>query len=127
MILPKEIYSDIPVFLTQNPFTSDISIKKDQNAIQEAFRNIVLTRLGERAFDYTFGTNLYNFIFEHPVIIKFYLDGDIRTSISRFEPRVTIQNIEYEIEEQELTILLTFTINEINTTQTLTITIERTR
>jgi phage baseplate assembly protein W len=127
MILPKEIYSDIPVFLTQNPFNSDISIKKDKNAIQEALRNIILTRLGERAFDYSFGTNLYNYVFEHPVAIKFYLDGDIRGSISRYEPRVTIEDIEYEIEEQELTITLSFIIKEINSLQTLVITIERTR
>ena len=127
MILPKEIYSDIPVFLTQNPFNSDISIKKDKNAIQEALRNIILTRLGERAFDYSFGTILYNYVFEHPVAIKFYLDGDIRGSISRYEPRVTIEDIEYEIEEQELTITLSFIIKEINSLQTLVITIERTR
>lgn len=127
MILPKEIYSDIPVFLTQNPFTSDISIKKDQNAIKESLRNIVLTRFGERAFDYKFGTNLYNYLFEHPVIIKFYLDGDIRTSINKYEPRVKIQDIQYEIEDQEVTIALTFTIKEINISQTLIITIERTR
>ena len=127
MIIQKDIYSDLPMFITPNPFTGDLSIKKDQNAIQESVRNIVLTAIGERPFDRSFGTNIYTVLFEQPVLLQFYADSTISVALNTNEPRIRVEEMKFDVTDKLVTVSITYTIKQIDVVDSLVITLERTR
>ncbi len=127
MIIQKEIYSDLPMFISPNPFTGDLSIKKDQNAIQESVRNIVLTAIGERPFDRSFGTNIYTVLFEQPVLLQFYADSIISVALNTNEPRIRVEEMKFDVTDKLVNVSFTYTIKEIDVVDSLVITLERTR
>jgi len=127
MLIQKNIYADLPMFISPNPFTGDLAIKKDQSAIQASFKNIVLTALGERPLEPDFGTDIYNLVFEHPYLAQFYGDSSINPKINKEEPRVRIEKIEYISSGKDLNISIDYFILSLNVRDNVSITIQRTR
>ena len=65
-MLRKNItYSDIPFFISKNSFTNDLNLVNDLSAIRQSVKNIIMSDLGDRAFDFYFGSGLYSTIFEN--------------------------------------------------------------
>lgn len=126
-ITPEEsrTYRDISLSLSKNPVTGDINILKDDVAIKNAVKNIILTKPGEKLYEPNFGSRVTDLLFEP---IDFIILDEIKVEIYRvldlYEPRITVQNvtltevdnyqidctIEYKItgqlETKELTFLL---------------------
>lgn len=127
MIVQKNIYSDLPMFISPNPFTGDMSIVKDHSAIQASVKNTILTSIGERPFELSFGTDVYTSLFEQPQLAQFYIESSIRPSISQNEPRIRIQKITYETNSKELNINIEYLIVAINVIDKIRITLQRTR
>jgi len=127
MLKQINLYSDLNFFISKNQFTNDFAIRKDQNAIKQSIKNIVLTAIGERPFDKTFGTTVYNSLFELPYLIEFYCDETIRLAINKYEPRIKIEDITYTTDEQEVVISISYYITSLNIKETITINLERTR
>ena len=127
MILIKNIYSDIPMFIEPNPFDKDMVIKKDQNAINESVRNILLTRNGERPFESNFGTNLLNAVFENPTILELYCDAEVVHSLNAHESRATVSTRKYDFNtERNALISVEYFISDLSIQQKTSITLERT-
>lgn len=130
MILPSSSYSDLPMFLEKNSFTGDISLKKGLTAIRNSIKNIILTSVGERPFDSNFGGSLYSLLFE-PLLndisslpIKLLLVNNIH----QYEPRASVDEITISSSDNTMVdIIIQYSINQLNTTDTLTISLERTR
>jgi phage baseplate assembly protein W len=115
------------MFLDKNPFTGDLVLIKDQSAIQQAFKNIILTSPGERPLEYFFGTDIYNIVFEHPQLIQFYAESSINPSVNKNEPRVRIENMSFNTREKEIDINIEYVIPSLNLRDKVTITLQRTR
>jgi len=90
-------------------------------------RNLLLTRIGERYMQPTFGTNLLNIIFEPNVSeLKEDIDTIIRTPINRWLPYIDIQDINIVTNEDDPILIhnLKITINyAVQNYSTATITI----
>lgn len=127
MLVQKNVYSDLPMFISPNPFTGDISLKKDQTAIQHSVKNIILTAIGERPFDRLFGTDVYNTVFEHPELVEFYLESSINTSVNANEPRVRFDKITYDVNGKEININIEYFILGLDISDRVSITLQRTR
>lgn len=127
MLKQINLYSDLNFFISKNPFNNDFAIKKDQNAIKQSIKNIVLTAIGERPFDKNFGTTVYNSLFELPYLIEFYCDETIRLAINKYEPRIKIEDITYATDEQEVVISISYFITSLNIKEIIRINLERTR
>lgn len=65
--------------------------KTDNDLIKESITRILLTSKGERVNNPEFGSNLQRFLFSHVSFEE--IEEDIETSISRWEPRVSIKYI----------------------------------
>jgi phage baseplate assembly protein W len=127
MIVQKNLYSDIPMFISPNPFTGDMSLKKDQNAIQESVKNTILTAVGERPFELTFGTNVYNALFENPQLAQFYVESSVSPVLNDVEPRIRITKFTYDNTEKQLNINIEYLILSIEVLDNVRITLQRTR
>ena len=84
-------FKDIKIGLDANPFTKDVSAVKDDNAIKQAIKNLILTVPGERPFDTSIGSAVNELLFE-PMdeLIGDAIQDEITSTINKFEPRVSL-------------------------------------
>jgi phage baseplate assembly protein W len=65
VVAKKFLFSDLDPSFKRNPFTSDIYLKKDIEAVKNSIINIVLTGNFERPFQPRFGGNIRQYLFEN--------------------------------------------------------------
>lgn len=92
------IYSDFdfafrPVQM-QDDARGDLSRKRDIEAVKQSVLNILRTNRGERPFSPAFGSNIRSYLFENvDAVTRALIEEDIIFSLSNFEPRVRILNV----------------------------------
>jgi len=88
-------FKDLSMTFQANPLNFDLIGLKNENAIARSVRNIVFTLPGEKFFDEEFGSNISATLFENIDDISADLIVDeITQSIERYEPRVSLINVE---------------------------------
>lgn len=89
-----DLFSDFLVDLTPHPITKDVSRSKNEQAIKQSIKNLVLTNYGERVFQPNIGSSVNRSLFEPDDI---FLENDITDSIARTisqnEPRVSLSSV----------------------------------
>lgn len=77
--------------------SSDIKADYDENAIKNSLKNLFNTKPGQRFLFPLYGLDLNQFLFEAITPINAQLIGEkIVSSIDKFEPRVTVLNVDVE-------------------------------
>tara|TARA_Y100001938_G_scaffold149414_1_gene236122 strand:- start:2430 stop:2834 length:405 start_codon:yes stop_codon:yes gene_type:complete len=110
----KKQYTDIDINFNKNQFTSDVSVKLNDNAIRQSVMNIILTRQGERPFDRRFGVGLHQYLFENMSPLdkaEFY--RDVMAQLGTYEPRVELASIKWDeskIDSNDISVTIDFFI-----------------
>jgi phage baseplate assembly protein W len=87
-------FVDIDLSFKANPFTKDIYLKTDEEAVKTAVKHLVLTKNFERPFQPEIGTQVTSLLFENfTAAVKIAMERTIRETIEKFEPRVRIIDI----------------------------------
>ncbi len=77
-----------------NPLNDDLIVLKNENAIARSLRNIVFTLPGEKFFDEPFGSRITESLFDNiDEITASIIVDEIRQSITNYEPRVKLQDV----------------------------------
>jgi uncharacterized protein len=99
-ITRKIDYSDLDLDFLAHPTTKDVSKKTGNDAIKRSIRNLILTNFYDRPFRSYIGSNVQKLLFENavPLAIGFLQDA-IREVIYNFEPRVELQNVEVNFDQ----------------------------
>ena len=97
------IYSDFD-FNMKRDQTGDVSVKADEESINQSIKNILLTNKGEQFFDMNFGSSINQLLFEkmNPVT-EIILKNEIRFALENYEPRIVINNIDIVSDYDALT------------------------
>jgi phage baseplate assembly protein W len=88
----------------------------DNDLIQQALVQLVMTGRGERVMLPDFGSNAYGFVFESTgATLAALLQTEIRNVITKYEPRVILQNVQVVFNDATALTpsLVTVTINYI--------------
>ena len=123
-------FSDIDLLFKSNPFTRDIYVKRDEEAVKTALKHLLLTKNYERPFHPEIGTQIHSLLFENfSSSVRLALEKTITETIEKFEPRIRIVNINIrEIENNnDLELTLIFTFKNIELPITLTTLLSRVR
>ena len=82
-------FKDLAVSFNSNPSTGDFGVVKNENAIKQSVRNLILTMFGERPFQPTIGSRVKMLLFEpwDPFAVD-TIKSEIFNCIKRLEPRV---------------------------------------
>ncbi|MBT5122856.1 MAG: hypothetical protein HOM38_09055 [Euryarchaeota archaeon] len=87
-------YKDLSITFKSNPSTGDFGIVKNENAIKQAVRNLLLTDLGEKPFQPSVGSRIKGLLFEPwDVFSADEIKGEIRNCLSRLEPRIVVTRV----------------------------------
>jgi len=126
----QSLFSDFHKDLTQNPISEDLALKRDEEAVKESLKNLILTDKGERLMQPLLGGNIRAMLFENntPATIKF-LQEQIKATIEEYEPRASLIDVTVQssLDENTINVAIYFYINNIEQPITLTVFLERTR
>ena len=87
-------FKDLSITFKNNPVTNDLVTVKDNSAVAQSIKGLLLTRRGERPFQPDLGSGLQNLLFEpmdygSAALIK----KEISDTLNRYEPRVSITRL----------------------------------
>ena len=93
-VISERYYTDISDSVA-HPISGQAILSTDIDVIKNSIRNIILTPIGSRAFNPSFGTKIQTLLFEHPTpVTAIAIRSEIKIALQRLEPRVKVTNIE---------------------------------
>jgi len=122
------IRKDIDLNFIKNPLTGDINVKRNDDAVKQSLRTLMLMSLYEKPFNNELGADLRGFMFQN------YITGTdekirerIRAVVTKYESGIRIKTLNVSTtDKNEITINLEYYFSG-NTPTTLGITLGRTR
>ena len=109
----KLSFKDININFKKHPVTNDLVVSRDASAIKQAIVNLLLTNKGERVMQPDYGSDIRSFLFE-PLDFgtAVQIKNSIRYCLTRFEPRIAVQQIEVlpNYEDNGFSVELTYSI-----------------
>ena len=123
-------FSDFDFKFTPHPKTGDITILKNEAAVKNSIKNLLLTKRKEILFDSRIGSGLYGLLFEPmDMITKISMKTEITALINNFEPRANIGyiDIQEDLINQGYYITLYFSVINTYGTQVVEVFLERIR
>jgi len=132
MALLKAIkqYTDLDLSFKVNPFTKDIYLKTDEDAVKTALRNLIQTRNFERPFHPELGTQIQSLLFEpFSPAVRVAMKRTIENAINTYEPRVRLVDliIAELIDTNDLSVTIIFTLKNSDRPITITTLLSRVR
>lgn len=93
----KKSWADLNLKLTLHPIRKDIIPLRDDEAIKNSVKNLVLTNFFERPFQPQVGANLRGLLFEPADgITKYELSDGIKQVLIDYEPRIRVSRVGIE-------------------------------
>jgi len=87
-------FTDLDLNFNIHPTTKDINRFKNENAVINSVKNLVLTNHYERPFQPELGSNLKRLLFEQvDNVTAALIEREIETTITNFEPRVDLKDV----------------------------------
>ncbi len=84
-------YKDVGIGLLINTFTKDTAVVKNENAIKQSIKNLVLTQRGEKLFQPEIGSGVYDLLFEPmDLFTADAIRDEIINTLGQYEPRITL-------------------------------------
>ncbi len=126
----KKPWRDLDLSLKIHPIRKDIIPLKDDAAIKNAVKNLLVSNFYERPFQDDLGANLRGLLFEPAgMITEIQLRDSIRRVINKYEPRVKIRSIDITdlSENNSYKINVKFLIKEYDTADSVEIILRRLR
>ena len=101
MSLISKSFRDFSLTFEKNAVTNDILALKNEAAIKESVKNIVLYNFYEKPFDPFFGGNIIGLLFENSTpTMELEVKNRIEESVEVYEPRVTAVSVQVEFEPE---------------------------
>jgi|TARA_R100000084_G_scaffold107462_2_gene67518 phage baseplate assembly protein W len=93
-------FKDLSFNFTRNPITSDIVVLKNEEAIKQSVKNLVLTKLRERPFRPEVGTDSTSYLFElNRNTASNELLQQIENVLETYESRIVLQRIDVDTDD----------------------------
>jgi phage baseplate assembly protein W len=130
IVSKKKPWRDLDLSLKIHPIRKDIIPLKDDVAIKNAVKNLLISNFFERPFQDDLGANLRGLLFEPAgFITEIQLRDNIRTVMNKYEPRVRVTNIDItDLSQQNAyKIIVNFKIKEYDSAASVEIILRRLR
>jgi phage baseplate assembly protein W len=87
-------FRDLDLSLNLHPIRKDINLHKNEYAVINSVKNLILTNHYERPFQPELGSNIRRLLFENvDSIMAAQIEREIEETINNFEPRVEILRV----------------------------------
>ena len=90
-------FKDLAVSFNENPSTKDFGAVKNERAISQSVRNLLLTTFGERPFQPEIGSRVKGILFEQwDVFAADAIRTEIFNVMERLEPRIEVTEVKVD-------------------------------
>lgn len=124
------IYSDFKKDMEKSPVSSDLTVNKDEEAVKEAIKNLLLTDRGERLMQPNLGGHLKAMLFENitPGVLK-TIEDQVRTTLDIYEPRAELLDVTVSslVDDNTVRVRVEFMIRNQSNPISVDVFLERTR
>jgi phage baseplate assembly protein W len=130
IVSKKKPHRDLDLSLKIHPIRKDIIPLKDDAAIKNAVKNLLISNFYERPFQSDLGANLRGLLFEPAgILTNIQMRDNIRFCVEKYEPRVSVDSIDITdvVDENRYIIEVFFTIKEFSTQDSVEIVLRRLR
>ena len=132
MATSKQIkqFTDLDLSFTINPFTKDLYLKTDEDAVKTAIKHLIRTKNFERSFHPEIGTQVHYLLFENfSSAVKLAMERTIIDSIEKYEPRVRLIDVQIEesADTNDLVVNIIFALKNTSNPVTISTLISRVR
>jgi phage baseplate assembly protein W len=130
IVSKKKPHRDLDLSLKIHPIRKDIIPLKDDAAIKNAVKNLLVSNFYERPFQDDLGANLRGLLFEPAgLITTLNIKDNIKTVLRKYEPRVAVTSISVNNLENENSyqIIVNFNIKEYDSASGVEIVLRRLR
>lgn len=94
-------FKDISFNFSKNPITNDLVVLKNEEAIKQSVKNLVLTKINERPFNPYLGTDTTSYLFElSSAVSANTLIEEIEKVLNENEPRIRLVQIDVDVQEE---------------------------
>lgn len=129
--LSKELtFSDISFSFKPHPVTGKLPVLKNEQAVTNALKNLILTNRYERPYEPLFGGNILALLFENTdPFVELNVRKQIEEAINNFEYRVKLLDVNVDMidEKNQIMINITFFVENQKDPVDLNISLERVR
>ena len=89
-----DTYSDFPNNFVKHPVPNELVVLKNDDSVRQAFKNLILTNIGERFFNPFFGSNINRILFDNfgPFMIE-DINRYVSMAAKQFEKRINLLNV----------------------------------
>jgi phage baseplate assembly protein W len=106
-----------PFKMSETAFPAPVT---DAQLVKESLLQILQTSKGERVMRPAFGCNLQQYVFENnDDLLGQLLRTEISSAIGRWEPRASLNDIQFDKNDTALTVTVTYTLVTTQTEDTL--------
>jgi len=124
------IYSDFYKDLRVSPVSKDLALLKDEDAVKQAIKNLILTDPGERPMQPYIGGGIKGMLFENitPGTLKL-IEARVRTTIETYEPRAELVSVDVSsfYDDNAVRVSVVFYIRNVDQPIQLDVILERVR
>jgi len=106
-------FVDISLAFSPNPVTGDLTVLKNERAINNSIKNIIMTVPGEIPFNRDMGSMATNYLFDLVDLgTASLLEEEIKRAIAFNEPRARTQSVKVEAqpEQNQFVVRITYRI-----------------
>jgi len=125
-----DLYSDLRKDLAISPLSSDLTVLKNDDAVKDALKNLLLTDRGERLMQPNLGGNIRALLFENltPAVLQM-IKTQIEETVKLYEPRAELIDVTVaaDIDSSNVSAKITFYVRNQEQPITLDVILERTR
>jgi phage baseplate assembly protein W len=124
------LYADFRKDLAISPLSGDITLLKDEDAVKDALKNLLLTDRGERLMQPDLGGGIKELLFENmtPAVLTLIKDR-VEECVKTTEPRAELVSVQVSsnIDDNFVGVKIVFYVRNIEQPITLDVILERTR
>jgi phage baseplate assembly protein W len=125
-----DLYADLRKDLAISPISNDLTVLKNDDAVKDALKNLLLTDRGERLMQPNLGGNIRAMLFENltPAILTM-IKTQIEETVKLYEPRAELIDVTVaaDMDSDNVSANITFYVRNQEQPITLDVILERTR
>lgn len=123
-------YKDLDLNFTVHPVKKDVNKHIDNMAVIHSVKNLLLTNHYEKLFHPEIGSNVRKLLFDNlDSITAIALKREIEQTLTNFEPRISVQNLELkpDYDNNAYSVTITFSVLDKSTPITVEFSLSRVR
>jgi len=119
-------FKDLSLNFTPHPVSGDVRPIINEVAIKRSIMNLIKTKKGTRPFNPEYGCDISNYLFSYePGFTEYNMKKEIIDAINKYEPRVSIDEVDIKFEEYGITLNIQYIIKNINRVSSISTSLTR--